>query len=214
MMDLPHPQPERGDLDLVLYERLLPAVPDSVALVRLELEAVLERHGLAADRLSDIGLLLSEAATNAVLHAYHDRPPGPLYVSATLRGRALTTSICDCGPGMRGHVDSPGMGVGIALMTTLCDALRVCSDPPDGTCVHATFEAVAAASSPDPTPRRDRAELYADYMRRRRAVHEALAQDTQAAIAQARQTVAHARRGQRERGCVRPPAGSRFQARA
>jgi serine/threonine-protein kinase RsbW/stage II sporulation protein AB (anti-sigma F factor) len=213
-MDLPRPQPERGDLDLVLYERLLPAVPDSDPLVRLELQAVLERHRLAADRLFDIALLISEAATNAVLHAYPDGTPGPLYVSATLRGRALTTSICDSGPGMRGHVDSPGMGVGIALMTTLCDQLRVCSDPPDGTCVHATFEAVATASSPNTTTEHSRADLYGEYLRRLRAVHAALAQDTQAAVAQARLAVAHARRGRRERDSDRPRVDTRRQDRA
>jgi anti-sigma regulatory factor (Ser/Thr protein kinase) len=213
-MDLPQPAPERGNLDLVLYERLLPAVPDSVPLIRHELQAVLARDRLAAHRVADIGLLLSEAATNVVLHAYRDGPPGPLYVSATLRGRALTTSICDCGPGMRPRTDSPGMGVGIALMTKLCDQLRVCSEPPDGTCVHATFEPVAAGSSSRGTAAGSRAEMYGEYLRRLEVVHAALADDTQAAIAQARQAVAHARRGRRERGFDRSGVDLRHPERA
>jgi serine/threonine-protein kinase RsbW len=203
-MDLPHRQPERGDLDLVLYERLLPAVPESVALIRHELQAALARHRLAADRIHDIGLILSEAATNVVLHAYRHGPPGPLYVSATLRAEALTTSICDCGPGLQARSDSPGLGLGIALMSKLCDRLRVCSEPPDGTCVHAIFEGAGSISSPPPVAESGRAEIYGEYLRRLRAVHAELAEDTQAAIAEARQAAAHARRGRRERQGDRP----------
>jgi hypothetical protein len=159
--------------------------------------------------VSDIALLLSEAATNAVLHAYRDGLPGPLYVSVTLGGQALTTSICDCGAGMRPRSDSPGLGVGMALMTKLCDDLRVCSGSPNGTCVHATFEAVVTPSSSDLTADDSRAELYGEYLRRLHAVHAALAGDTQAAVAEARQTVAHARRTRRERQGHQPPRVAR-----
>jgi serine/threonine-protein kinase RsbW/stage II sporulation protein AB (anti-sigma F factor) len=204
-MKLPQPVSERGDLDVVLYERLVPAVPQSVSLVRTELRAVLEGHRLAAGRVSDIVVLLSEAATNAVLHAYRDGQPGPLYVSATLCGQALTTSICDSGPGMEPRSDSPGLGVGMALMTKLCDQLRVCSEPRKGTCVHATFDAVVTPASSDLTAQRSRAEIYGEYLRRLHAVQAGLADDTHAAVAQARHAVAHARCGRRERQGSRTP---------
>ena len=190
--------PVRRDLDHVVYERLLPAVPENVSRLRRGVQAVLARHRLAADRASDIGLVVSEAATNAVLHAYRDGPAGPLYVSATIHGHELIISVCDCGPGIRARADSPGLGVGIALMSKLCDKLRVSSEPPYGTCVHATFEA-ATITSPDMPSEDSRAQMYREYLRHLRALHGALADDTQAAIAQARQTVAHARRGRLER---------------
>jgi anti-sigma regulatory factor (Ser/Thr protein kinase) len=197
-MALPQRVSERRDLDQVVYERLLPAVPENISRLRTEFQAVLARHGLAADRAPDIGLVVSEAATNAVLHAYRAASPGPLYASATIRGHALTISICDCGPGIRERSDSPGLGLGIALMEKLCDELRVRSKPPHGTCVHATFEA-ATTGSPDLPREGNRAQMYREYLRHLEAVRGALADDTQAAIAQARQTVAHARRGRRER---------------
>lgn len=168
--------------------------------MRLELLDALAHHRLAAARAHDIGLVVSEAATNAVLHAYGQGPPGPLYVSAVLVGGALTISVCDCGSGMRARTDSPGLGVGVALMTRLCDELDVSSEPAQGTCVHATFESSASASVPGRLPdatRGVRGEMLGEYVRLLRATHATLAEDTEAAIAQARQTLAHVRRRRR-----------------
>lgn len=185
---------------LLIYERLLPAIPQSVGRIRLELLDALARHRLAPARAHDIGLLVSEAATNAVVHAYRRAPPGPLYASAVLVGAALTVSVCDCGSGMRARPDSPGLGVGIALMIRLCDKLEVSSEPAQGTCVHASFERSAAASVPGRPPDAtgdERGQMLGEYVRLLRATHAALAEDTEAAIAQARQTLAHVRRRRR-----------------
>lgn len=188
------------DPGLLIYERLLPAIPQSVGCIRLELLGALARHRLAAARAHDIGLLVSEAATNAVLHAYRQAPPGPLYVSAVLVGDALMISVCDCGSGMRARTDSPGLGVGIALMSRLCDGLDVSSESAQGTCVHATFERSAAAPVPGRLPGEagdPRGQALGEYVRLLRATHAALAEDTEAAIAQARQTLAQVRRRRR-----------------
>jgi anti-sigma regulatory factor (Ser/Thr protein kinase) len=182
------------DPGVLIYERLLPAIPESVGRVRRELLVALARHQLAPARASDIGLLVSEAATNAVLHAYRQAPPGPLYVSAILVGDGLTISVCDCGSGLQARTDSPGLGVGIALMTRLSDELDVSSEPAQGTCVHATFESPAPASWRQPDTAGDqRGQMLGEYVRLLHATHAQLAEDTDAAIAQARQTLAHVR---------------------
>lgn len=188
------------DPGLLIYERLLPAIPQSVGRIRAELLGALARHRLAPARAQDIRLLVSEAATNAVLHAYRQAPPGPLYVSALLVGDALTISVCDCGSGMRARADSPGLGVGIRLMTRLCDELDVSSEPAQGTCVHATFKSPASGSVPGCSTGAtgdQRAEMLGEYVRLLRASHARLADDTDAAIAQARQTLARVRQRRR-----------------
>ena len=191
-----------NDPGLLIYERLLPAIPQSVGRIRHELLGALARHRLAPAHADDIGLLVSEAATNAVLHAYRHAPLGPLYVSAVLVGDALTISVCDCGSGMRGRTDSPGLGVGIALMTRLCDELDLSSEAAQGTCVHATFKSPAAASVAGRPPDGmddQRGEMLGEYVRLLRATHATLVEDTEAALAQARQTLAHVRRRRRAR---------------
>ena len=78
--------------ELPLYERLLPAVASSVTRVRAELNDALTRWGVAPERLSDVALLITEAATNVVVHAYSTIAPGPLYATAVLRGHTLVVS--------------------------------------------------------------------------------------------------------------------------
>jgi anti-sigma regulatory factor (Ser/Thr protein kinase) len=81
--------------DELLSEQLLPAVPDSVSRIRRELDDVLARSGVADAQRSDIAVTVTEAATNVVLHAYPDAPPGTLYAAAALHGRALIVSVID-----------------------------------------------------------------------------------------------------------------------
>jgi serine/threonine-protein kinase RsbW/stage II sporulation protein AB (anti-sigma F factor) len=135
--------PTAGTSELLLYERLLPAVPGSVGRIRRELDDVLARSGVAVARRSDIAITVTEAATNVVLHAYPDTRAGPLYAAATLHGRALAVSVIDDGCGMRPRPDSPGAGLGLALMSRLADELHISSGRSEsGTAVDATFEDV------------------------------------------------------------------------
>jgi hypothetical protein len=92
----------RGAVDdpgLLIYERALPALAGSVARIRRELIETLARHDLAADRRADVAAVVREAATNAVLHAYGDPTPGPLYAAAAVGGDSLTVWISDSAGG-------------------------------------------------------------------------------------------------------------------
>jgi serine/threonine-protein kinase RsbW/stage II sporulation protein AB (anti-sigma F factor) len=173
--------------------------------VRGQLGDALARHDLAAGRRDDIALVLTEAATNAVWHAYLDTNPGPLYVSARLLERSLIIVVIDRGRGMLPRSDSPGLGLGLQLMARLTDVLRISSDPCGaGTCVQATFERATGAPGcharmSTATADRDRAEMLREYVEVLTAATASLHQDTRAVLAQAEQAVAHARRQQRER---------------
>jgi len=192
------------DPGLLIYERVLPALAGSVTRIRSELLQTLARHDLPADRRADIALVVSEATTNAVLHAYGDATPGPLYVAATLGGESLTVWICDSGSGMRPRRDSPGLGLGLCVISRLCDAVLISSDANAGTCVTATFACVARIAVPGardrtPTPGAARREMLLDYLRALRAANTALRQDTDAVLAQADLAVARARRLRHQR---------------
>jgi len=94
----------------------LPAVPKSVPRARRAIAAMLE--GLDVD-LWPVGLVVSEAVTNVVLHAYRDREPGRVRMEATVADGLLTVVVADDGIGMSPRADSPGLGVGLVLIRRL-----------------------------------------------------------------------------------------------
>ena len=105
---------------------LLAAVPGAPNAARRAVRA------LARDRVGDlhaVELAVSEAVSNAVVHAYRDREPaagpGRIQVTAVVRGEELLVTVTDEGIGMRPRRDSPGARVGLALMRTLADRIEI-----------------------------------------------------------------------------------------
>jgi anti-sigma regulatory factor (Ser/Thr protein kinase) len=84
-------------------------------------------EGLDVD-LWPVGLVVSEAVTNVVLHAYRDREPGRVLLEASVAGGLLTVVVADDGIGMSRRPDSPGLGVGLALIRRLAQDMDVASD--------------------------------------------------------------------------------------
>lgn len=77
--------------------------------------------------MSDLRLAISEALTNAVLHAYLDRDPGSMTVTVavdTERGD-VTVWVIDDGTGWRARDDSPGAGLGMSLMRKVAASVEV-----------------------------------------------------------------------------------------
>ena len=101
----------------------LPAEPQSVPRAR---RAVLEAlRGIAVDR-DAIGVVVSEAVANAVLHAYRDRErPGCVHVTAALDDEGVEVSVADDGLGLRPRTDSPGIGLGMPLIADLADRVEI-----------------------------------------------------------------------------------------
>jgi anti-sigma regulatory factor (Ser/Thr protein kinase) len=83
--------------------------------------------------LTDLRLAISEAVSNAVIHAYRDRErPGTVTVSVEVRpAEAVEVVVGDEGLGMSPRSDSPGLGLGLSLIATLADQVEHRS-PPDG----------------------------------------------------------------------------------
>jgi serine/threonine-protein kinase RsbW/stage II sporulation protein AB (anti-sigma F factor) len=84
-------------------------------------------------RVHDIKLAVTEAATNAVRHAYVGRSPGPVTLVAWQESsEELMVELRDEGRGIAPRIDGRGLGLGLPLMGKLADQLDVTAGP-DGT---------------------------------------------------------------------------------
>jgi serine/threonine-protein kinase RsbW len=111
-----------------------PAEADSVALARHTVVRYLADAATPDPPLSDVALAVSEAVTNVVHHAYIDAAePGPIRVSVALSDDELEVIVEDDGRGMMPRPDSPGLGLGLPLIATLCRRFDTRSAPGQGT---------------------------------------------------------------------------------
>ena len=117
----------------------LPAVPQSCPRVRDEVRQALA--GLSVD-VAAAELAVTEAVTNAVVHAYRDRDvaaePGRVRVSMTVDAEGVWLLVADDGVAMYPRPDSPGLGIGLSLMGRLCAQLLIVESD-SGTRVHLRF---------------------------------------------------------------------------
>jgi anti-sigma regulatory factor (Ser/Thr protein kinase) len=129
-----------GLADRPLYESARPAEPANVGVLRRELSGALQPLDLSAPRLADVMLVVSEALTNAALHAYVGMASGSVALVASVSSGSLRVTVTDEGRGMVPRTDSPGLGVGLGLMARLTDALEITSPGGHGTEVCVSFE--------------------------------------------------------------------------
>lgn len=117
-----------------------PAVPESVPLARRAVSAVAARAGASGDRLDEIRLAVSEALTNAVVHAYRNGTPGHFHLTAAVAPGELWVLIGDDGRGMHAWNDSEGLGIGLSLISGLSDDFAIVTRASGGTEVQMRFE--------------------------------------------------------------------------
>src|SRR3954454_22570516 len=103
-----------------------PAVAASVAEARNAVTAFAESVGATGDALAAVSLAVSEAVTNAVLHAYLDRDePGPIRVRARRETDAVIVEVADEGRGMVPRTDIPCFRLGLPLIAQMTENLEV-----------------------------------------------------------------------------------------
>ena len=127
------------------FEASLPGTPLSVRMLRHEMAGMAEDCGMDAEGIADVMLAVTEAATNAVIHAYAEKQ-GELRVTAGVQDGELAIVIGDTGPGLVRRDDSPGLGIGLAVMANASERLRVVSHA-GGTEVHMAFPCANADPS-------------------------------------------------------------------
>jgi anti-sigma regulatory factor (Ser/Thr protein kinase) len=113
----------------------LPPTADSVGEAR---RAVGEFASDLGTSDADVRLAVSEAVSNSVTHAFRGREPGNVSVVCRKEPDLLTVTVADDGSGMRPNLDSPGLGLGIPLITKLASEVRFDSSE-HGTTVAMSF---------------------------------------------------------------------------
>ncbi|MCW3038142.1 MAG: Sensory box histidine kinase [Solirubrobacterales bacterium] len=122
-------------------ELVLPAEPASVPQLRSAARRWAERVGLSDGQVSDVALAVSEAATNAVVHAFVGQSPGVVGLHLRVdEGRALVC-VHDDGRGLTPRIDSPGLGLGLPTIGRIADHMDVGAGPEGGTEVRMAFNA-------------------------------------------------------------------------
>jgi serine/threonine-protein kinase RsbW len=108
--------------------------PATPAHAREAVRAFAVDHGADADTLAAIELCVSEAVSNAVLHAYRKLGRrGPVEVEARRPDGFLCVYVRDRGSGLRRRDDSPGLGLGLPLISATAAELDVHTQPAAGT---------------------------------------------------------------------------------
>jgi serine/threonine-protein kinase RsbW/stage II sporulation protein AB (anti-sigma F factor) len=115
----------------------LPPEPESVAEAR---HAVRDLARTAGSSEQDVALAVSEAVSNAVIHAFRFGKEGLVRVRARHRGGELIVTVADNGVGMIPDVDNPGLGVGTSLISRLSE-LATFESSDEGTIVTMRFKA-------------------------------------------------------------------------
>lgn len=126
-------------------EMSLPARPENVAVIRHVLGGVGDALGMDPDTLADVRLAVSEACANVIVHAYREGETGLLDLELTAQDARVHIVIRDHGRGMAPREDSPGLGVGLPLIASLTDNLKLLGAPSGGTEVHMSFPVPALA---------------------------------------------------------------------
>jgi stage II sporulation protein AB (anti-sigma F factor) len=99
------------------------ATPAAVPGVRRAVVDFAELHGVGV--APDVALAVSEAITNAVVHAYRDGDSGDLRVVACAEPDRLVVVVRDYGCGMKPNPDSPGLGLGLAVIGRVAAELNI-----------------------------------------------------------------------------------------
>jgi anti-sigma regulatory factor (Ser/Thr protein kinase) len=126
-----------------------PAVAEAVPLARRALTDVAAAAGAGGERLEEIRLAVSEALTNAVVHAYRGDDIGHFHVTAAVASGELWVLISDDGRGLHAYNDSRGLGIGLSLISGLSDDFAIVTRASGGTEVQMRFD---LKKSPSGTP--------------------------------------------------------------
>jgi serine/threonine-protein kinase RsbW/stage II sporulation protein AB (anti-sigma F factor) len=102
------------------------ALAEEVGGVRRAAVEFARGQGVPDPRLEDLRLAISEAVTNAVVHAFllQDRP-GTVTVSVDVTlNEFIEAVVRDDRGGMTSRDDSPGLGLGLGLISSVADAVE------------------------------------------------------------------------------------------
>lgn len=123
----------------------IPSRSENEAFARVVVAAFASRLDPTLDEVSDIKTAVSEAVTNAIIHAYEDKV-GLITITAHLEKNRLVVEIADQGVGIADlekarqplYTSKPELersGMGFTIMENFMDEMEVQSAPDRGTTV-------------------------------------------------------------------------------
>jgi serine/threonine-protein kinase RsbW len=127
---------------------IVPAVADSIAVIRQTVSGICEALGADSRTVGDIKLAATEACTNVVLHAYANGDAGTIELDAYAGGDELRLLVRDRGAGMTPAPLAEGLGLGLPLIAALTSSLTIVEPEHGGTEVSMTFS--LRETTPDP----------------------------------------------------------------
>lgn len=111
------------DVGRCVFTQSVPPYPENIGDVRRAVQACASANGVLDP--DAVGLAFSEALTNAVLHAYVGVEPQDVEVSVGLSPDTVVITVADHGRGMQPRPDSPGLGLGLPLISSLTRRFEV-----------------------------------------------------------------------------------------
>ena len=123
----------------------VPAVAERLAEIRRQLALWLEPIGVSSSVVSDVVLVVNEACTNCIEHAYRGIDAGPMYVEANLVHGQIVVDIADHGVWQPPPSQPSTRGRGVAIMRAVSKDVEMQSSS-EGTTVRMTFDAAPQGS--------------------------------------------------------------------
>jgi anti-sigma regulatory factor (Ser/Thr protein kinase) len=131
----------------------------SLSDLRVAVAELARAAGADPGQLPAMVLAANEAATNAIVHGYGGGDPAEtVELEVESDGAQVTVRVADRGDGFRPRRNSPGLGLGLAIVAQLADEIAVGQRPGGGVEVVMRFRigdpsARRSGASPGASPR-------------------------------------------------------------
>ena len=128
------------------WHREVDAEPAVVGELRRGVADFARAHGADDDTVENLMLAVSEAVTNAIIHAFVGRERGRVALTAEAGEGMIHVRVVDDGRGMTPHPESPGLGLGLTMMASMASRCDIREGPGGhGTEVRLAFTAPGVA---------------------------------------------------------------------
>lgn len=116
-----------------------PACAASISRVRVTVGELAAEAGASREQQDHVRLVVSEAVSNVVQHAYGGHE-GEVHVTAVVVSGELCILVADDGRGLRSTSDSPGLGLGLVWMSQFSDGMTLLARSAGGVEVRLRFD--------------------------------------------------------------------------